>query len=466
MKKHNNSVLWMIPLYFFIFLCLFISFKFIFIFFFRAAFEPRFIFELTPFYILLGVNNLQLLFLSLIVVFYDTYLHIKATRKNLKYSFIPTSIMLCGLGLAITTKEISVSNLPYYLLFGLLLSVILIDHRRTLIYPETLPSAEPVKPEPLPSRGRIPFFARPKPKLSIPIISSLFSIFKRGKKTGEPEMEGETSEVPEPVSPEAAEKEDVKIDELLTETPEKEVSGEPEVEDEISEVSEPVSPEAKEKEEEDVHLGGGPSEPSGGTISGELPEFEAKDTTVAPSEPSAVEQTDKDLDKDLLENVERIYPKEEITVEDQKELEKKKIGLTAEKPMIPKEETKILREKLADRQREIKNKTQDIKSGFENIQGGLESLKNELENISGELQSTVQELAVPRRKREETKPPSRYMADSRKTIREEIVKPATEIHGWRLEDKRKSNLRRAQAILEELDKKVEKLERIYIYQTD
>lgn len=425
MKKHNNSVLWMIPLYFFIFLCLFISFKFIFIFFFRAAFEPRFIFELTPFYILLGVNNLQLLFLSLIVVFYDTYFHIKATRKNLKYSFIPTLIMLCGLGLAITTKEISVSNLPYYLLFGLLLSVILIDHRRTLIYPETLPSAEPVKPEPLPSGGRMPLFAKPKPKLSIPIISSLFSIFKRGKKTGEPEIEGETSEVPEPVSPEATE-----------------------------------------KEEEDVHLGGGPSEPSGGTISEELPEFEAKDTTVAPSEPSAVEQTDKDLDKDLLENVERIYPKEERTVEDQKELEKKKIGLTTEKLMIPKAETKILREKLADRQREIKNKTQDIKSGFENIQGGLESLKNELENISGELQSTVQELAVSKRKREETKPPSRYIADSRKTIRAEIVKPATETHGWRLEDKRKSNLRRAQAILGELEKKVEKLERIYIYQTD
>jgi hypothetical protein len=191
MNKPGN-IIWDIPFYFFIFLGLFISIKFVFIFFFRAAFEPQFIFELTPFYIFSGVSSLQLLFLSLIIVGYDTYLHMQPTRKNILRSFIPTALMLCGLGLGITTKEISFSYLANYLLFGLLLFIIIVDHRRTLVFPEMLPPKAPPKPLSLLSRMKLPFFTKPKPqkaspttksRLSFSAVSSIFSIFKRGKKS-------------------------------------------------------------------------------------------------------------------------------------------------------------------------------------------------------------------------------------------------------------------------------------------
>jgi len=59
------------PFSFFIFIASFVFIKFIFIFFFNAAFTPRFIFELTPFY-LIGMNDLQLL----MILFYLLFLHL------------------------------------------------------------------------------------------------------------------------------------------------------------------------------------------------------------------------------------------------------------------------------------------------------------------------------------------------------------------------------------------------------
>ena len=61
MKKIVDYFIWYFPLCFFVFLVLFMFVKFIFIFFFRAGFEPRFMFDLTPYYLLTGVNNLHLL---------------------------------------------------------------------------------------------------------------------------------------------------------------------------------------------------------------------------------------------------------------------------------------------------------------------------------------------------------------------------------------------------------------------
>ena len=195
MAQHN-IVIWNIPFYFFIFLGFFLTLKFVFIFFFRAAFEPRFIFELTPFYFLSGMNNLQLIFLSLIVVASDMYFHINLTKKNLYRSFIPTSCMLTGLGLGITTKAISINNLPQYLIFGLLLFILIIDHRRTLIFPETLPQEGLTKPQSFLQKIPLPFLARSKPQPSLQTgtptaspagDSSFFNVFKRGSKPIKPD---------------------------------------------------------------------------------------------------------------------------------------------------------------------------------------------------------------------------------------------------------------------------------------
>jgi PAS domain S-box-containing protein len=114
------------------------SIKFIFIFFFRAAYEPGFMFNLIPFYILSGVNNLHLLFLSLLIVILNAYLHIKINKKKLLFSFIPTVIMLISLGLAIASREMNSSIYSHLLIFGCILIIVLIDHKQFLVFPITI----------------------------------------------------------------------------------------------------------------------------------------------------------------------------------------------------------------------------------------------------------------------------------------------------------------------------------------
>ena len=205
--KKVSGILWFFPFCFFVFFSIFISIKFVFIFFFRAAYEPTFMFELTPFYILSGLNNLQLLFLSLIFIIFNTYLHVKATRRNLMYSFLPTAIMLGGLGFAITTNELAISNLFHYLVFGCLLFVILIDHKNILTSPDVLIS---FKKELAGSKisGKKPAIALPQPqvaplsiahkypRLSFPGIRSLFSLIKNVKRTNGERTEKGKSETP------------------------------------------------------------------------------------------------------------------------------------------------------------------------------------------------------------------------------------------------------------------------------
>ena len=205
--KKVNSILRFFPFCFFVFFSIFISIKFVFIFFFRAAYEPTFMFELTPFYILSGLNNLQLLFLSLVLIIFNTYLHVKATRRNLMYSFLPTAIMLGGVGFAITTKELAISNLFHYLVFGCLLFVILIDHKNILTSPDVLfsPKKELVEPK---ISGKKPVSVLPqpqvaplstvhkRPRLSFPVISPLFSLIKNVKRTNDGRTKKGKSETP------------------------------------------------------------------------------------------------------------------------------------------------------------------------------------------------------------------------------------------------------------------------------
>lgn len=141
------------PFSFFIFIASFVFIKFIFIFFFNAAFTPRFIFELTPFY-LIGMNDLQLLMVSSFIVMIAAYFHIRDNRKNLVLSFIPTFVMIAGLGSAIATREISTSYLIYYVVFGMILLTIPIDHTRILKMLEPMPDR---KREEKPAIKKIPF---------------------------------------------------------------------------------------------------------------------------------------------------------------------------------------------------------------------------------------------------------------------------------------------------------------------
>ncbi|UCF12607.1 MAG: PAS domain-containing protein [Thermoplasmatales archaeon] len=140
--KRINYILWYFPFCFFVFLAIYIFIKFLFIFFFRAAYEPEFMFDLTPYYILSGVNNLHLLFLSLIAIIFDAYLHANVSKRYLLFSFFPTGVMLSGLGLKIASGEMVLSNFFHYLTFGCLLVIMLIDHKHILIFPEIIGSTK------------------------------------------------------------------------------------------------------------------------------------------------------------------------------------------------------------------------------------------------------------------------------------------------------------------------------------
>lgn len=174
--KKPRFIIWYLPLCFFIFLAFFILIKFIFIFFFNAAFEPEFMFVLTPYYLLSGANSLHLLLISLIVVGFNAYLHFKISKKNLIFSFIPTGIMLVGLGFKIATLEMSISYIVQYILFGVLLIITLVDHRLVLIFPEVTISAEKeriVKSKPI--INRIKSQTKDKPQyLHVPVTEKPF----------------------------------------------------------------------------------------------------------------------------------------------------------------------------------------------------------------------------------------------------------------------------------------------------
>ncbi|MFO7678387.1 MAG: hypothetical protein R6V50_08440 [Thermoplasmatota archaeon] len=140
--KKLNYVLWYFPLSFFVFLGIYTFVKFIFIFFFNAAFEPVFIFDFAPLYMLSGINPLQLIFLSLILIFFEIYLHLNISRKNILLSFIPTSIILSGLGLRIATNEMSTNYMLHYIAFGCFLAIALMDQKLSLLLPDDIYTRE------------------------------------------------------------------------------------------------------------------------------------------------------------------------------------------------------------------------------------------------------------------------------------------------------------------------------------
>lgn len=396
--------------------------------------------------------------------------------------------MLSGLGLGIVTRGVSTDIISYAVLFGLLLLVILIDHRRTLLHPETLAAREKAKPEPTPVAPIATKAAAKKPRFSLPAISSIFSIFKRGKKTDMPRKETESTKASETISPKPLKKEEeiAKTDELTKETPKKETDIKSDAEEKPSEFTEPFPTKTNGKEEEYVQAVVA-STSSGGTsaeaASGGLPQFvEAKEGVESYKSDlykfSPISQyrkdevgigspiKDKDKHEEILENVDKIYPKDLGLTEEQIDLKKKKIGMTPEeKTPITKEELGALKQKITDRKKEIENETtviRDVKTDFENIQVGLDSLKNKLENLGGEIESTVKELSTSPVTQKET--PAPYIpVKPRKKADREIAKPTPPPRRHHLDDRRLNSLKKARTMLEKLDRRVEKLERIYVY---
>jgi PAS domain S-box-containing protein len=147
-KLRSNS--WLFPNCLFIFFSIYLLVKCVFIFFFRASYEPKFIFELTPFYLLSGVSNVQLVVLSLLVMLSDMYLHLRSGKRSLLFSFLPTSVMLSSVGFTIMFSPMDISYVIHYALFGCLLLVVLIDYQYVLKGVETptmLRKKEPVAME-------------------------------------------------------------------------------------------------------------------------------------------------------------------------------------------------------------------------------------------------------------------------------------------------------------------------------
>jgi len=140
-KSFYKTIKWL-PLLFYIFLASFLIMKFIFIFFLNASFTPEFIFELTPLFLLPGMNNLQLLFTSLLIATVNAYLHTINKNRFIKYSFIFTGIMISGIGAAIITKPISLNYIVHYIVFALLLITVMVDQKRLIATTQGITSEE------------------------------------------------------------------------------------------------------------------------------------------------------------------------------------------------------------------------------------------------------------------------------------------------------------------------------------
>jgi PAS domain S-box-containing protein len=132
--KNLRKQSWLFSNCLFIFFSLYLFVKFIFIFFFSASYDPKFMFDFTPCYLLSGVNNLQLLVLTLVVMVSDLFLHLQSARRQLLLSFIPTAIMLSGIGISIMTNQMDLAFAYHYAIFGCLLLVVLIDYNYVLTW--------------------------------------------------------------------------------------------------------------------------------------------------------------------------------------------------------------------------------------------------------------------------------------------------------------------------------------------
>lgn len=175
MKKDDSYFPWCFPCNVFMFLSFFLTVKFIFIFLFNGFYEPEFIFNLSPFFLLSGMGKLQLLFLAYVIVVFDLFLHLNPTHKNLRFSFLPTVLLLSGTGVALTTTEMGLAVIPYLIIFLCMLLVMIIDNRYILEFEDL----ERITPE-IPSKEKVvseePVLIQPRASKIQPIKAFFSSI--------------------------------------------------------------------------------------------------------------------------------------------------------------------------------------------------------------------------------------------------------------------------------------------------
>lgn len=126
---NGRDKLSIIPFTFFFLLGLYAVIKFFLVVFWTLNFNTKIMLELTPFF-LFKMNPVQLFILSAVVAGSDAYFHFQNHGKNIVISFIPTALMLFGIGAAIYVSEWN--NPFYYALFAIMLGVTVVDHRYLL----------------------------------------------------------------------------------------------------------------------------------------------------------------------------------------------------------------------------------------------------------------------------------------------------------------------------------------------
>jgi hypothetical protein len=145
-----------------------------------GAFFPQFLFDFTIFYSFSGLDNTQLLFIGMVVILTNLYLHIALSKKHLLYSFPLSLFLLGGIGLRIATSPFSLSYLFHYLIFSLLLLVLVVDHRLYLYIPAEF-KAPLAKTRVEVEKVSLPSFSsiHPKPVTTGSNISSIVSTFSK-----------------------------------------------------------------------------------------------------------------------------------------------------------------------------------------------------------------------------------------------------------------------------------------------
>jgi PAS domain S-box-containing protein len=170
--KKDNQFFWYFPFYFITFLTIYVIIKFTISLIFRASFEPIVIFQLTPFFAISGLEELQLLFINMIILIFSDYFHINDTRKNLYYSLIPTILFIAGIALSIASSDLSLSQFLHYLLFGCFILVALVDHRRLLTGHELLIYRAITRPVEQPKKSIVLPDIRPQITKAEPILKA------------------------------------------------------------------------------------------------------------------------------------------------------------------------------------------------------------------------------------------------------------------------------------------------------
>jgi hypothetical protein len=101
-----------------------------------TAYIPSFLFDFSFLYMFSGFDNTQLLFIGMILIITNLYLHLALSKRHLLFSFPLTLLLLSGIGLRVATSAVSLNYIFHYIIFSMLLLILVIDHKLYLFIPE------------------------------------------------------------------------------------------------------------------------------------------------------------------------------------------------------------------------------------------------------------------------------------------------------------------------------------------